>query len=94
MASYLFPNYERSDRIDSSIESINGIPQSVCRIPLRDVPEEGLYGLAPPNFIERVIIGPTKFPAGVYDALTVLLSDVGAQNPTAKIVVSDLPLRQ
>ncbi len=88
------PRFARSERIASSIESVNGIPQSICRIPLRDVPEEGLYGLTPADLVERVIIGPTKFPAGIYDALTVILTEVGIQNPAEKIVVSDLPLRQ
>jgi hypothetical protein len=83
-----------SERITTSVESIGGIPQSICRIPLRDVPEEGLYGLAPANFIDRVIIGPTKYPAGIYDALMVLLADLGIQNPAEKIIFSDLPLRQ
>ncbi|MGY4325684.1 hypothetical protein ACVWWG_000098 [Bradyrhizobium sp. LB7.2] len=88
------PRFQLSERITSSVESIGGIPQSICRIPLRDVPEEGLYGLAPADFIDRVIIGPSKFPAGIYDALMVLLADVGVQNPAEKIVFSDLPLRQ
>lgn len=88
------PRFEKSERITTSVESVAGIPQSICRIPLRDIPEEGLYGLAPADFIDRVIIGPTKFPAGIYDALTVLLADVGISNPAEKIVFSDLPLRQ
>ncbi len=88
------PRYERSERIASSVESIGGIPQSICRIPLRDVPEEGLYGLAPTNFVDRVIIGPTKFPAGIYDALMVLLAEVGVPNPAEKIIFSEVPLRQ
>lgn len=88
------PRFEQSERITSSVESIGGIPQAICRIPLRDVPEEGLYGLAPADFIDRVIIGPSKFPAGIYDALMVLLADVGVQNPAERIIFSDLPLRQ
>lgn len=88
------PRFAKSERITSSIESINGIPQSVCRLPLRDFPEEGLYGLAAPNFVERVIIGPTKFPVGIYDAFAVLLTDVGVPNPEQRIIFSDVPLRQ
>ena len=88
------PSFERSERITSSVQSIGGIPQSICKIPLRDAPEEGLHGLSPVNFIDRVIIGPSKFPAGIYDALMVLLADVGFQNPAEKIIFSDLPLRQ
>jgi hypothetical protein len=88
------PTFERSERITSSIESIGGIPQSICRIPLRDVPGEGLYGLAPPEFLDRVIVGPSKFPAGICDAFTVLLTELGVPNPAEKIIVSDVPLRQ
>ncbi|MDI4236792.1 DUF2971 domain-containing protein [Bradyrhizobium sp. Arg237L] len=88
------PRFARSERITSSIESINGIPQSICRLPLRDFPEEGLYGLAPSDFVERVIIGPTKFPAGIYDAFAVLLADVGIPNPEQRIIFSAVPLRQ
>lgn len=88
------PRFEKSERITSSVESIGGIPQSICKIPLKDASEEGLYGLSPAQFIDRVIIGPSKFPAGIYDALTVLLADVGIENPAEKIIFSDLPLRQ
>lgn len=88
------PSLARSERITSSVESVNGIPQLVCKIPLKDVPEEGLTGLAPMDFIEKVIIGPTKFPAGIYDAFTVLLGDMGIPNPTERIVFSNIPLRQ
>jgi hypothetical protein len=88
------PRFETSERITPSIESVNGIPQSICRIPLRNVPEEGLYGLAPPEFLERVIIGPSKFPAGIYDAFTVLLTEIGIPNPSEKLIFFDVPLRQ
>ena len=88
------PRFQSSDRIISSVECINGIPQSICKIPLRDVPDEGLYGLAPAEFIERVIIGPCRFPAGIMDAFLALLIEIGVSNPAEKIVVSDVPLRQ
>jgi hypothetical protein len=88
------PSYQKSNRIVSTIVSINGTPQSVCKIPLEDVPEEGLIGLKLPELIDRVIIGPSKFPVGIYDALLALLTEVGVENPVGKIVVSDLPLRQ
>jgi hypothetical protein len=88
------PSFQKSNRITSAIESIDGTPQSICKIPFKDVPEEGLFGLNLPDFIERVIVGPSKFPAGIYDALLVLLAEAGVQNPASKIVVSDVPLRQ
>jgi hypothetical protein len=88
------PSYQKSDRIVSAIVSINGTPQSICKLPLKDVPEEGLIGLKLPDLIERVIIGPSKFPSGIHDALLALLTEAGVENPVSKIIVSDLPLRQ
>jgi hypothetical protein len=88
------PSFLKSDRIVSTIESINGTPQAVCKIPLKDIPDEKLIGLNLPELIDRVIIGPSKFPVGSYDALLVLLTEAGVETPANKIVVSDLPLRQ
>ena len=88
------PSFQKSDRIVSTIESIGGTPQSICKIPLKNVPEEKLIGLTVPELLDRVIIGPSKFPVGVYDALLALLAEAGVENPAGKIVVSDLPLRQ
>jgi hypothetical protein len=47
-----------------------------------------------PGLIDRVIIGPSRFPVGIYDALLSLLTEAGVENPVSKIIVSDLPLRQ
>jgi hypothetical protein len=88
------PSFRKSERIISAIESISGTPQSICKIPLKNVPEENLVGLTLPELIDRVIIGPSKFPVGIYDALLTLLTEAGVENPASKIVVSDLPLRQ
>lgn len=88
------PSFQKSTRIASAVESINGTPQPICKIPLKDVPEEGLIGLNLPTFIDRIIIGPSRFPAGIYDAFSALLGEAGVQNPASRIVVSDVPLRQ
>jgi hypothetical protein len=90
------PTFERSARIRMDVESINGIPQTVAKIPLKDVREENLVGLELPGSMERIIIGPSKFPAEISDAFRKLLMDIGAseQEAASKIIVSDLPLRQ
>jgi len=44
--------------------------------------------------LDRAIIGPTKYPIGIYDALAALLTEAGVQNATNKVIVSDIPLRQ
>jgi DUF2971 family protein len=88
------PSFQKSERLSTTIVSIDGTPQSICKIPLRDVPEEGLFGLELPELIDRVIIGPTKFPVGIYDALVTVLTDAGVKNAARKVIVSDIPLRQ
>jgi hypothetical protein len=86
--------FKKSERLSTEIVSINGTPQSICKIQLRDAPEEGLFGLELHELIDRVIIGPTRFPVGIYDALVAVLTDAGIQNAASKIIVSDIPLRQ
>jgi hypothetical protein len=88
------PTLLKSERITSSIECVNGTPQPVCKIPFKDVPEEGLYGLNVPDILDRVIVGPSKFPVGMCDAFVTLLGEVGVQNPGAKVILSQVPLRQ
>jgi hypothetical protein len=90
------PTFQLSARIRLEVESIGALPQTVAKLPLEDVPEEKLVGLSLPDSIERLIIGPSKFPAGIFDAFFQLLIDVGASAEDArrKIIVSDLPLRQ
>ena len=87
------PSYQKSERISVAIQSINGTPQSICKIPLKDVPDEDLLGLNLPELIDRVIIGPAKYPLGIYDALFSVLTDAGVQDAANKVIVSDLPLR-
>lgn len=88
------PAVDRSEVIQESIESIGGIPQKVCKLPLKDRSELGINGITLPSLINRVIIGPTLYPFDVAEALTVLLEKAGVENAAAKVFVSDIPLRQ
>jgi len=87
------PTMELSERIVASIETVGGTPQKVFKIPLRNVPEQGLYGMEVPEIIDRIIIGPTKFPGAIYQAFHQILIDLGVPNPEQRIAVSDIPLR-
>jgi hypothetical protein len=88
------PTYMRSDRIAPDIATIGGVPQPICKIPLRDVPEENLVGIEVPTFIERVIIGPSDHPHVVGAALATRLRQAGMTDPASRIFVSDIPLRR
>ena len=87
------PWFERSFRVPSSVETIKGVPQIIQKIPLKDVPEEGLKGAELADALDRVIIGPTQFPTTIFDALVQTLADRGLSKPESRIHVSRIPLR-
>ncbi len=87
------PTMELSERIVGSIETVGGTPQKVFKIPLRNVPEQGLYGMDVPEILDRIIIGPTEFPGAIYQAFHQILTDLGVPNPEQRIAISDIPLR-
>lgn len=88
------PAYQKSDRIISDVQSIRGTPQPICRIPLKDFPDEGLVGIEIPKLVDRVIIGPTQYPQAIREAFITLLSNAGMTDAPNRVFVSDIPLRQ
>jgi hypothetical protein len=87
------PKWEQSSRIVQAVETIRGVPQIVQKIPLVDVPDEGLVGISVPDLVERVIIGPTNFPWEIREATIEMLSACGVKDAADKVIVSDIPLR-
>lgn len=87
------PEMEPTKVLKHDIETINGVPQGVVKIPLHDIPEKGLIGASIPKLLNRVIIGPTQFPQAIYQAFTKLLAEAGVSEPHTKIFISDIPLR-
>lgn len=88
------PKFRASDKILAEIQSVRGIPQQIYKIPLRDHPAEGLTGLAIPNLLDRVIIGPTQYPWPIWTAFVELLREVGVEKPETRVHISGVPLRQ
>jgi len=60
-------------RLPPHVEIVGGIPQKVLKLKLEDHPDEGLYGLAIPSFIDRILIGPCEYSETIKRALTSLL---------------------
>lgn len=87
------PNFESSRVIYSTVESVGGIPQQIYKIPLEDVPEEGLVGLATEEFVDRIIIGPSSHPLQIQKAFISVLRESGLSDAENRVVVSDIPLR-
>lgn len=87
------PALNKSKYVSSSIEAINGIPQEIHKIPLRDIPEGNFYGATIPEFIERIIIGPNDHQVVMGITFAKLLEEAGCKNPYEKIRYSGIPLR-
>lgn len=83
-----------SEFLIPKVEIVRGIPQTVLKIDLKNHPDKGLVGLALPELLNRIIIGPCEFPQVIKTAFIQILLEAGVSNPESKIVVSDIPLRQ
>lgn len=82
-----------SQLLSSSVEVVRGIPQTVLKIDLQNYPDQDLIGLALPELLNRIIIGPCEFPLVVLKAFRQLLAAAEVPEPESKIFVSDIPLR-
>lgn len=80
-------------KLQRATEVISRVPQIVYKLPLRNLPEEGISGLDPDELVNRVIIGPTRFPWAVAEAIVDALTSVGVNDAGSRVVVSDIPLR-
>jgi hypothetical protein len=87
------PEMHPSNVLSHDIQTLAGIPQRIVKIPLQDIPEEGLIGLELPKLLDRIIIGPTQLPQAISQAFHRLLCEAGVPNPEKKIFVSEIPLR-
>lgn len=87
------PNFSPSERLFPDVECIFDTPQNIHKIPLRDVPDEGLSGIEIPQLVQRVIVGPSKFPWAIRDAFVSLLEKEGVVDAASRVCVSDIPLR-
>lgn len=88
------PSMEKSEHLKKEIQVVKGVPQPVYKIPLRDIPDEGLTGIEIPSLIDRIIIGPSQYPQALQEAFCDLLYEAGVKDPQNTVVVSDIPLRQ
>lgn len=79
--------------IHTGIETIRGIPQMVCKIPLRDQQGLEMPWLNMDRLLNRIIIGPCVYPQQVAWAFSEILRGLGI-DPAGRIVVAAIPLRQ
>jgi hypothetical protein len=82
-----------SPGMTKEIVVLDGTPQKIYKLSLANNPEKGLYQADLPSLINRVIVGPMKFPFETANALVEVLREQDVQEASQKVVVSDIPLR-
>lgn len=87
------PKMNASDKMIADIQSMSGVPQPIYKIPLKDIPEVGFVGVEIPALLDRLIIGPTPYPAAVGEAFERALTEAGVENAGRKIFASGIPIR-
>lgn len=87
------PSFDKSEHMDHTVEVIGGVPQRVCKIPLKNIPDEGFFGAEIAELLDRIIIGPTDHGVAMYQAFCQALEEAGIADPAAKVILSEIPLR-
>jgi hypothetical protein len=87
------PGAASSERVSCSVQTVRGVPQRVYSLPLKNGEEEGLRGLAIPDLLDRIIVGPCQHPFIIREALVDQLTSVGVVDAHSRVIVSDIPLR-
>ena len=72
---------------------IKGIPQEIWKFPLHDEPQNGLNNFDIPSILDRIIIGPTRYPYVTLRTYQAELIKAGVKDVENRIVLSDIPLR-
>lgn len=85
--------FNDTSRIKREFRVVNSIPQRIYKIPFVSYEEDGFKGMALPEILKSVIIGPTQYPSVVYDTLYFALRKAGFDEEKIKMAVSNIPLR-
>jgi len=82
-----------SDWIEPGVEIVNGVPQHLMKLHLKDDPDRGIIGVAQTTLLNRVIIGPCEYPIQVRAAIASAMTQVGIENPLQMMWMSLIPYR-
>lgn len=87
------PQLHDKGKIKRGVETVRGTPQIVYKLPLVNLPNDGLFGLEPNDLIDRIILSPSQFPGAMYDAFVEILEKNGVDDAINKVIVSGIPMR-
>ena len=90
---YFRPTVVKKSVLKSNHEVINGVPQEIWKFPLRHKPKRGIYNFDIPSILDRIIIGPTRYPYVTLRTYQAALIKAGVKDVKNRIVLSDIPLR-
>jgi len=87
------PKLRPSPLMESSIETVLGIPQLVHKIPLDATVSQYLADLDFTRIFDRLLIGPSSYPWVMFDAFTQELSKAGISDASNRVQNSNIPIR-
>jgi Protein of unknown function (DUF2971) len=87
------PAIGQSSHVKITNETINGTPQRVCRFPLKNSAELNIDGVDIDQILERIIVGPCKFPMDAYDAFIAQLEESKIEEAYKRLHISFIPIR-
>lgn len=87
------PVMEPSEHVESEIVNLGGVPQQIYKIPLKNIPEENFNEATIPEFVDRILIGPSDEATILVDAFQKLLEQAGCKEPAKMVHNSEIPLR-
>lgn len=85
------PSFSDAKKLTASVESVEGLPQPVMKIPLVDGPN--VTGLEVSQILERVIVGPCTNSSLVRQAIEMTFIQLGYAEPAPPVICSNIPLR-
>ena len=87
------PNRQPSPFITSSTELVGGVPQFVYSLPLDKTVSSELAGLDFSVLFDRLIIGPSPYPAPMWTAFVDALKSIGITDAQNCVCASGIPIR-
>jgi hypothetical protein len=85
-------SFEAAPHLNEQVQTLDGVAQTIYSLPLKSIPEVG-FNAEVPQALNRVIIGPSQGQAALKGELIRMLTEMAVPNPTDKIFVSDISLR-
>lgn len=79
--------------VQMATEAVRGVPETIYKIPLKDAPEVGMTGINVTEFIDHIIVGPSRESEKIKHAFTTQLRNLGVPNPESRVVESGIPYR-